>query len=107
MRSDTRYPYRAIKDRARRTLKHRTPEEWSILVAELPVEIQAETACTIWWDFFSQRTSAEAWPHLNRWLRRRYVPAPHERAITALMQCGYTRAMAEARTRHSRNCRHE
>lgn len=103
MRCDTRYPYRAIKDRARRTLKRREPEEWAAAVEQLPAEIQAETACTIWWDFFSQRTSAQAWPHLDRIIARPYVPAPHERAITALMQCGYTRAMAEARTRHSRN----
>lgn len=103
MRPAPLHPYRAVKDRARARLKRLQPEEWVAAVAALPAEIQAETACTIWWDFFSQRTSAHAWPHLDRIIARPHVQAPRERAITALMQCGYTRTMAEARTRHSHN----
>jgi hypothetical protein len=85
----------------RRRLQQRAPEEWAQAVAQLPADQRAETAAVIWWDFFSQRTSGAAWPHLDRYLAELPPLRPtglHQKQIaTALMRCGYSRAQAARR----------
>jgi hypothetical protein len=81
----------------RRRLQERAPEEWAQAVAQLPADQRAETAAVIWWDFFSQRTSGAAWPHLDRYLADRGHNLNQEQITTALMRCGYSRSQAARR----------
>lgn len=83
--------------RLRRRLQQRAPEEWADDVAQLPAEQRAETAAIVWWDFFSQRTSGQAWPHLDRYLEKRGPGLRQEQITTSLMRCGYSRAQAADR----------
>jgi hypothetical protein len=52
-----------------RVLRARKPQEWAQAVLNVPVEIRAQIARIVWWDFFAGREVANRWPHLDQYLK--------------------------------------
>lgn len=85
---------------ARLRLRRRKPEEWLAAVETIEDRnLRTQVACTIWWDYFSNREGKDAWRQLDRflaaWTKDISITAADHRA--ALVQCGYTPKLAEER----------
>ncbi len=85
---------------ARLRLRRRKPEEWLAAVETIEDRnLRTQVACTIRWDYFSNREGKNASHHLDRflaaWTKDISITAADHRA--ALVQCGYTQKLAEER----------
>jgi hypothetical protein len=79
----------------RRELEKLTPAEWVGRLNRVPSRARAAVARVIWWDFFSQRTVAERWSHLDEMIQGPDVPGTAIRY--GLKICGFTDKMANSR----------
>lgn len=75
--------------RARRQLSTIPPEVWRDRIDALPTSVRKAAASIIWWDYFSERTSGERWPHLDDLLTQPIGDPPLEAIEAALIACGY------------------
>lgn len=78
-----------------------SPENWRQRVESLPEDLRVVVACVIWWDFFSQRTSADRWSELDSYtdLGLTKVPDVHPATLAAaLITCGYSAYAASMRS---------
>ncbi len=78
------------------------PEQWRERVLGLPQgNLRRAAAAVVWWDFFSDRMSGQAWPHLDEWLGGKWLPAAQEPSRdelrAALVAVGYTERRAQRR----------
>ena len=81
-------------------LKRRKPSVWLNKVEQIQRPwLRKKIACLVWWDFFSERMSGNAWDHLNHYIgisdtdRR----ATQDEVIPVLVRLGYTEHMAWSR----------
>lgn len=51
------------------SLRNLLPEEWVQRVEALPAKARPQIARMVWWDFFSERTVLERWPHFDHYLQ--------------------------------------
>lgn len=78
-----------IPDHAR--LKALNPEDWRKAIRRLPLEIRAEVARVVWWDWFSDRQHGERWPHLDEYLEPPFHFQPEMgRIVDGLVMVGYS-----------------
>lgn len=83
--------------------KNKTPEQWANEIANLPVQNEierAKIANIVWWDYFSERTFQNSWPHLNDLLNKcdASFDIPPERIEELLMILGWSREAAHYRS---------
>jgi hypothetical protein len=76
-----------------RSLAELPPEEWVRRVDALPVKARPQIARMIWWDFWSERTVAERWPHFDAYLQFDHDedqnPLPRSTVASCLKTVGY------------------
>ncbi len=78
-------------DQTKKPLSKRSPEEWLKRIKELPSEIQPVISKLVWWQYFGDRTRANAWPHLDDIRCKPSGNIPEDDQIKALIKLGYTR----------------
>lgn len=49
-------------------LRDLSPEEWVMRIDSLPAKAKPQIARMVWWDFWSERTVSERWPHFDKYL---------------------------------------
>jgi hypothetical protein len=80
----------ALEVQRSKELSKKTPEQWREDILNLPAAQRECVAKVIFWDYFSTRTVAERWPHLDPWLTVRAVETKPRPLAKALWACGYT-----------------
>ena len=81
----------------------RSPEEWLAAIEALPESVRPYIANIVWWDFFSNNTVANRWPHLDAfiWMHPihfcEYPPQPE--LVAGMMAVGYPEEDAMRRWR--------
>jgi hypothetical protein len=91
-------------------LRARSPQQWRLLINQVPKDIRAYVARLVWWDWFSHRPVTDAWTHLNDLIHIPYsmlmwerenpdkVKEPNPKEIKSVLQAlGYPKALAENR----------
>ena len=78
-------------------LSKRTPEEWVERIKELPAALQPAISRVIWWDYFGNRISKDAWPHLDEMREEPMGEVGEKVQIAALVKLGYKRSIASNR----------
>ena len=68
-------------------------DEWMERIKSPPERAQGQIARMVWWDFWSDRTVSERWPHFDHWLqfdeREETDPVPKSTIIKCLKAVGY------------------
>jgi len=79
-------------------LRDRSPEEWVERINALPSSIRPFAARIIWWDWFGNRTVADRWHHLDKYIRKySHAEAEFTALATALEVLGYPTKTALSR----------
>jgi hypothetical protein len=71
-------------------LRKKSPEQWLADVESIPEQFRAATASAVWWDYFSERTIAKRWNHLDKFLNPRVPDITPEELAQSLFRVGYS-----------------
>lgn len=84
-----------------RSLAELSPEDWVGRVNSLPAKARPQIARMIWWDFWSERTVAERWPHFDQYLQFDHEedqnPLPRTMVAKCLKAVGYPKYRVKLR----------
>ena len=84
-------PFILREEHRSRELTKRGPEEWAAHVLLIGDRVlRAAVARIVWWDFFGHRTTANRWPHLDKYLEGDHVKIDKEVLKRGLYQAGYS-----------------